>query len=412
MNGIELQPENKSGRVWPLYGAAFMMSLSVNSWWTSMPFIIDNIGGTKAHVGYAWAANYLCYIVCLILTGLFLGSHNPKNTTRIASAVILAATAASGVIIYHIISRDMKGSLLLIWLIIAAGAVTGGVTSLYWPYLMSWVSEDLKGEALNRRLGNYNGSWSSSLIIGPLLGGALVQRSSVLPAIFVSAGLVLCFMFLNFSKDSVFHATLISEDEEQKNNSNGLNKKNIMRLRWMARIALFSSWACIAVARSQFALLFTSMGNSETMFGVLIMIFGFINFSTLTLAGRYAFWHFKPYLLLAAQATLAIAIVLIIVGRTLPVFILLFVIMGCGFGFAYGSHLYYGTCGAKKRSVQMMIHEGTISLGVTVGSAAGGYLASNFGTYQPYWFALILVGAGFLAQLLLIPRYAENGFTR
>ena len=152
------------------------------------------------------------------------------------------------------------------------------------------------------------------------------------------------------SKDSAFHATLFAEDEEQKNGSNGQNKTNIVRLRWIARIALFCSWACIAVARSQFALLFTSMGNSETMFGVLITIFGFFNFATLTLAGRFPFWHFKPYLLLAAQATLAISLILIIIGKTLPVFILLFVIMGCGFGFAYGSHLYYGTCGAKKRS--------------------------------------------------------------
>ncbi len=369
-----------------------------------MPFIIDNIGGTKAHVGYAWAANMLGYIVCLVLAGIFLGSHNPKNTTRVAAAVSFASAVGTGIIIYAIISRDMRGSLPLIWLIIALGAIAGGVTALYWPYLMSWVSEDLKGEALNRRLGNYNGSWSSSLIIGPLVGGALVEYSSGLPAIFVSASLVLCFMFLNISKDSVFHATPFAEEEEKSSSSNGQNKTNIMRLRWIARIALFCSWACIAVARSQFALLFTSMGNSETMFGVLITIFGFFNFSTLTLAGRYAFWHFKPVLLLAAQATLAIALILIIFGKTLPVFILLFIIMGCGFGFAYGSHLYYGACGAKKRSVQMMIHEATISLGVMVGSAAGGYLASNFGTYQPYWFALVLVGAGFLAQVLLIPR--------
>jgi predicted MFS family arabinose efflux permease len=76
--------------------------------------------------------------------------------------------------------------------------------------------------------------------------------------------------------------------------------------------------------------------------------------------------------------------------------------MGCGFGFAYSSHLYYGACGTRKRSVQMVIHEATISIGVAVGSGAGGYIASNLGPYQPYWFALALVTIGLFAQLILI----------
>ena len=143
---------------------------------------------------------------------------------------------------------------------------------------------------------------------------------------------------------------------------------------------------------------------SETMFGVLITIFGICNFTSMTLAGRFAFWHFKPSLLFVAQAMLAISLVLIIYGTTLPVFILLFVIMGLGFGFIYSSHLYYGTCGAKKRSVQMAIHEGTISLGVVIGSGSGGYIVDKFGTYQPYWFMLAIVDAGFLAQIFLLPQ--------
>jgi predicted MFS family arabinose efflux permease len=76
--------------------------------------------------------------------------------------------------------------------------------------------------------------------------------------------------------------------------------------------------------------------------------------------------------------------------------------MGCGFGFAYSSHLYYGACGSKKRSVQMVIHETTLSFGIVVGSGAGGYFAKNLGLYWPYWFALILLACGFFAQLALL----------
>jgi predicted MFS family arabinose efflux permease len=134
------------------------------------------------------------------------------------------------------------------------------------------------------------------------------------------------------------------------------------------------------------------------------MIFGICNFSIMTAAGRCAFWHFKSSLLLAAQTAVAVSLVLVIYGKSLPVFVAAFIVMGCGFGFIYCSHLYYGTTGKKKRSRQMVIHEATLSLGVVVGSGTGGFIVKNFGPYYPYWFNLALLAAGFIAQIILLPR--------
>ncbi len=143
------------------------------------------------------------------------------------------------------------------------------------------------------------------------------------------------------------------------------------------------------------------MGFSETQFGVLVTIFGICNFLILIGAGRLDFWHFKPVLLLGVQGALALSLLLVIFGRTRLAFIPAFLIMGCGFGFAYSSHLYYGACGSKQRSSQMAIHEVTISLGIIVGAGAGGYLSGNFGTYSPYWFSIIVLAFGLIAQLML-----------
>ena len=389
-----------------LYGAAFMMSIALSVWWTAMPFIVRNIGGSEGQVGYAWALNMLCYIVCLLLAGLALGQHNPRNTTRIAAAVIFTSALAMAVVVYTIFSKKLVGNQLLIWFVIAAGMVSGAAMSLFWPFLMSWVSEDLEGSALNRRLGTYNGSWSAAVIVGPLIGGFLVEANTSFPVIFAAASLVICFLFLNIAVDGSIHTSLFG-DKDTCPVVGCRNMAALMRLRWMARIAMFGSWACLGVTRSQFALLFTGMGFSETWFGVLITVFGICNFALLTAAGRCAFWHFKPALLLAGQVMLAVSLLLIIYGGSLPVFILSFVVMGGGFGFAYSSHLYYGACGTKKRSVQMVIHESTISIGVMVGSGAGGFLAENVGLYLPYWFALALVAIGLLAQLVLLP-YANS----
>lgn len=402
MKGIfNKNPETILHGVRPLYGAAFMMAISLSAWWTTMPFIVRSIGGSEDHVGYAWAANMFGYLVCLLLAGAALGQHNPKNTTRIAAAVVFISSMAMSVVVYLILSQKLVGNLALIWIVIAAGTVAGAAMSLFWPFLMSWVSEDFEGPTLNRRLGTYNGAWSGAAIVGPMLGGILVETNTVFPIVFAAACMVICFLFLSIATDGSIHTSLFG-DESNKPVVGCENRAALMRLRWIARISLFSSWACLGVTRSQFALVFTDIGFSETWFGIMITIFGICNFAMMTAAGRCAFWHFKSALLPAVQVLLSVSLVLIIYGRSLPVFALSFIVMGCGFGFAYSSHLYYGACGSKKRSVQMVIHESTLSLGIVVGSGAGGYVAKNVGLYWPYWFAIILLATGFLIQLILL----------
>jgi MFS family permease len=103
MKGVfDKNPTNTLHGVRPLYGAAFMMAISLSAWWTTMPFVVRNIGGSEDHVGYAWAANMFGYLVCLLLAGAALGQHNPKNTTRTAAAIAFASALAMSVVVYAI----------------------------------------------------------------------------------------------------------------------------------------------------------------------------------------------------------------------------------------------------------------------------------------------------------------------
>ena len=395
--------------VWPLYGAAFVMAISLSVLWTAMPFIVRNIGGTEEHVGYAWVANMLGYVLCLLFAARMLGHLNPRRTTRIAVAAMFMATLVMVVVVYHTIAGDRLGRPALIWTMIAAGALAGAAMSLYWPFLMTWVSANFEGAVLNRRLGTYNGMWSAATIIGPLIGGVLVDTNTLGPIVVSVAFLAVCFVLLCLAHDGSAGAAASVRPVTAPDIC--LDRGRLLRFRWMARIALFCAWACLGISRSQFALLFTGMGFSETQFGVIITILGVCNFLALTGAGRLAFWHFKPALLLGVQVVLAFSLFLIIFGRTLWAFVPAFMIMGFGFGFSYSSHLYYGACGSKKRSAPMAIHEITLSLGIIVGAGAGGYLAKNVGIYSPYWFAAVVLVLGLMAQLVvcIIVRPEQHG---
>ena len=364
-----------------------------------MPFIIRNIGGTEEHVGYIWAFNMLGYMLCLLLTAVMLGHLAPRHATRAAAAAMFLATLVMVIVVYYAIARDHFGRPALIWTMIATGTLSGAAMSLFWPFLMSWVSADYEGAILNRRLGTYNGMWSSAAIMGPLIGGLLVDISTFGPVVVGVVCLAVCFVLLCLAHDG--SAGNAASVETTNTPEIPFDQGLLLRFKWMARIALFCSWACLGVTRSQFALLFTDLGFSETQFGIIITMFGICNFLVLTAAGRLAFWHFKPLLLLGVQVILALSIFLIIYGRTLWAFVPSFVIMGFGFGFAYSSHLYYGACGSKKRSAQMAIHEVTISLGVIVGAGSGGYLSGNFGIYKPYWFSIIVLALGLIAQVVV-----------
>jgi len=375
------------------------MAISLSVLWTAMPFIMRNIGGTEEHVGYIWAANMLGYLLCLLFAASMLGHLAPRYTTRAATAVMLLATLVMAAVVYRAIAFDQSGDPILIWTMIGAATLAGAAMSLFWPCLMTWVSADYEGAILNRRLGAYNGTWSSAAIMGPLIGGALVDMNTLGPITVGVAFLAICFVLLCLAHDG--SAGTAASAKPVNGPEIRIDRELLLRFKWMARVTLFCSWVCLGVSRSQFALLFTSMGFSETQFGVLVTLFGICNFLVLTGAGRFGFWHFKAAPLFGVQVVLALSLLFMILGRTLWAFVPAFVVMGTAFGFAYSSHLYYGACGSKKRSTQMSIHEATISLGIIIGSGAGGYLSGRYGIYSPYWFAIIVLTLGLLAQLVV-----------
>jgi len=391
--------QREGAGVWPLYGAAFAMAISLNILWTAMPFVIRNIGGTEEHVGYTWAANMLGYMVCLIFAGTLLGHIKARRATRAATAVMFLATVVMMVVVRYVLDHNQLGRTSLIWTMIGSGVLAGAAMSLFWPFLMAWVSSDYEGKNLNRRLGTYNGMWSAAALLGPLMSGALVDNNTLNPIAVSVATLAVCFVLLSVAHDrSAGSAASAGPIETPKVH---IDKFVRVRFIWMARIAMFCAWVCLGVSRSQFALLFTGLGFSETQFGILITIFGIFNFLMLTGAGRFGFWHFKLRFLFGTHMILVVPLFVVIFGRTLWLFVPAFMVMGACFGFAYSSHLYYGACGSRKRSARMAIHEVTLSLGVVVGSGAGGYLSGNVGTYSPYWFAVAVLALGFVAQIIL-----------
>ncbi len=385
---------------WPQYGAAFMMAICLSMAWTAMPFVLSAIGGTNAHVGYAPAINNLAYMIALLITGSRLTHLRVKRTTLSAGVVALCATATMSLVVIWAEHRPGPSNPTWVWLLIAAGGVGGATMALYWPFLMSWVSSDYEGVRLNQRLGWYNGAWSSGGTLGPVVGGLLFEINPMLPLLGAATAVILSLVLLSFGRDGSMHRTSTMPQPGDLTEV-PCDVRLLTDCRWISRIALFSACAAYAVIRSQFALVFRDLGYTESQFGLYLTAYALCNFLALVIAGGWARWHFKPSLLVVGQAVLLLTLLMTIYGRALSVLFVSSILLGVAYGFAYCSHLYYGASGSKKRSGRMAIHEIVISLGLTIGSAAGGYLCDHVGLYAPYWFAVGVVVAGMVGQVVL-----------
>ncbi|MBN1509991.1 MAG: MFS transporter [Sedimentisphaerales bacterium] len=398
-----------SGRAWPLYGAAFATGLSLSIAWSAMSFVLIAMGGTEAHVGDAPTVNILAYMVALLVTGSRLGHVDAKRATRGAALAATFAALLMALVVFRATMGGGTGGRVWIWLVIACGGLGGAAMALFWPFLMSWVSSDYEAVRLNRRLGRYNGSWSGGAIVGPLVGAWLVERGPVWPMLAAVLCFVASFLLLGLARrprkqDGEWRAAdrgIACEPSFRPKSDSQAPDIRLTDFRWMSRIALFCTWASFAIARSQFALVFTGLGYSKSQFGLYLTTIALCNFWALVASGRWAFWHFRAGLLMGAQGMVLLALLMVIYGRTLPVLFLSAVVFGVAFGFSYSSHLFYGAAASRRRSVRMVIHEITISLGVMTGSWPSGHLALHVGPYAPYWFAIALVGLGIASQIVI-----------
>ncbi len=375
----------------PLYTSAFAMAMSLSTWWTAMPFIIRRLGGTEEHVGLAPALHMTGYLVFLLLA-----YHLRPSGYKRALCCSLGIMSGAMLVICLAIGRSLpagpESQVGRIRIIMAAGAVFGAALAFFWPNLMGWAAHGFAGRALNRRLGFYNVSWSSAVVMGPALGASLVESSLLIPVLIPMVLLLLCLGLLLPLKDQSpdSHDAVIQADS---------SVSHAPGLRYCARIALFSAWFGGAIMRSQFALLITDLGFAKSQFGMIVSLCAASNLIVLWMAGRWAAWHGRVLPIILTQVLAALAMLLFIRGLSVPVFALAAILHGSTQGFAYSAHLYYSAAGPNSRSKSMIIHELTIAIATVIGSATGGYVSSYGGAYWPYWVCLWLALASGVVQM-------------
>jgi MFS family permease len=400
------------GTILPICLAGFIMSVGQGIMLVSLPFIVKRFGGSDGDAGLSLALNFASYVVACLGATLILDRFNPKRLAQIGA--IAAALPLAGLCL--VISAGPRAWHPIAMIDIAVSLV-GGFTALFWPPMMGWISRGFEGKQLGHRLGSFNISWSSGGWVSPYIGGLLVASSSTV-AILIAFLVSLCSWFAVTLARNPRHTkhplpAEISEqpDPDRQPDVSQLNPE-LPRFRWMARLALPASFACIGVVRSQLGLHFKfDLHYSEAMYGIAITAMCLCNFLMFWAAGRIHSWHYVRWPFFTAQMFVLLSMVMILGFEALWLLIAAAGLLGFAEAFMYASHLFYGVSGARKRTTMMAVHEFLLSTGMVFGSVCGGYLSDGFGRYSPYWLGLGIVAAAIAAELVVwraIPRSNES----
>lgn len=379
--------------------SAFLCSSAIGVLLIAMPFIITKLGGSDREVGSCFAMNFVAYIAGCLLAGPLADRFGPKHMLQLGSVGKLFSSL--GICLTLLFSTKASFPLPPIVAVTGFVMLNGLSLAFFWPPMMGWISTGHEGSSLTRRLAIFNLSWALATAAGPFVGGYLIEKIGyTLPFIIIIILDLLTFCIISIipadEKDSSKTKQLPAEDCQSD-----LPCPSLPTFRWMARIALISSFAIIALMRTQLALLFTAtLGFGESRFGYAITFMMLAIMAVFLITTKIHRWHYKLSPFIAAQIILMLAMLIILHSTEIWQFCIATLFVGLGSSFIYASHQYYGVSGWKKRSGRMAIHEITLSIGTIVGSIAGGHLG-NIDRYLPYWFGIAIIVASMIAQLAI-----------
>jgi len=373
-----------------LLPAAFLVAVGVGTVALGMIFYVrDVFAATPSQVGYLTALWSLHYILgCLFIRQLF--NRVLPHYLLIASTFFMTVFVLSTVLTYRFFMVYVFYSL---W---------GVAMSLFWPFIMGWLSHGIEGVKLGKVLSNYNFSWSIGTIISPFLAGILSTFSSSLP---LFLGSFLFFLTCVLIIGATLTLPKIKSDRwiEAAKRRDVSHKGRSTLLRFPSWIGLFTTYTVVGVVLNIFPIYArTDLGMSKNLVGLILQqraIFATLGFIVL---GRTSFWHFKPLQMIIGQILLS-AMVFLLQYTSMPFPLgMLLALIGILMSLSYFNSLFHGVSGSVNRAGRMAIHESILSAGLIIGSLFGGLLYERYTMSLVYLFCAGLVLFGAVVQTTFV----------
>jgi DHA1 family solute carrier family 18 vesicular amine transporter 1/2 len=335
----------------------------------AVPFYADYLGGQVLSLGALGATGAFTYIVGCLTVSRFV---DRVNTT------ILAVTGLATFVAPYLCIQFVN-SIPPLYLIVAIGGLG---MSMFWPSMQSSLGEFSGQGAFDKKVSLFNISWSSGLMIGPLIGGFLFKLGPRVPFLFTYAGCLAGMALVLYSSQHRPSAPDAGARTESPDNAvDASSADRFLKIAWLGN---FTCWFVLGMTRYVYPKIVLALGLSATDHGVFMFVIGLFQTLSFLLLGLFSAWHFRFRLIVAAEMVAALVYVGFSLASSRYSILLLCALAGCCNGFLYFSSLYYSLFSFSRKGSRSAIHESMIGLGMFLGPLFAGIIAARFGLRVPF----------------------------
>jgi len=348
----------------------------------AVPIYARMLGASLFLVGLIGSAGGLVYSFMPLVSGILCDKIGRKFFILVSSF-----TYGLSCLLYSLIREPLMliPVKILEWISVAA----------FWPAVESLIADSAL-EGLEDALKKFNISWGSAMVLGPLLGGILINGLSI-EAPFVFSMLTL-FLFGALSILIVREPERALDDDWSLRDSPEINNEydgTIITV--LATIFLFSSIGGILM--SLFPSYAMDLGISVFEIGLIVFVFGAARAVAFYYATRIETWIKKTGMFLVGSSTLGLASLITFYSNNTLSFLICFLIFGVGAGISYAASITsILKWQSSSRGYAAGVFESLIGVGYFIGPLIGGFL-SNFAGNIPYIYCFLLSLAVLLLQL-------------
>ena len=263
------------------YVSIFVGSLGLGMYVYFIPVFAQGFGATFLELGYIGTVSALTYAVVPIFVGHLADRVNRSRLYALSLLLIFVTT------IMLAFSRSVSDIILL-------RALGGLGLAFYWPVTETLVLDLAPREKRVREMGLYSVSWGSAFLIGPLLGGIIIQNFGFVKLFVVSSALIV-FAFLQAVVTVLPHHT--KKEGHTISVSDGFR---VMRqlLPWYVLVVCYG--IIFSIITAFFPGYASSIGISAVLIGGLFTAFGIARIFAYATSERYLHFGERKALMLAS----------------------------------------------------------------------------------------------------------------
>lgn len=343
-----------------LYVSVFLASLGLGLYIYFVPIFAQQFGATFLDLGYIGTATALTYAVAPIFVGQLAGR---VNRSRLYAAAILINFVATIALTF---SRSVTD-------IIIVRSLGGLGLAFFWPVTEILVLQLAPRKRRVREMGLYSVSWGSAFLIGPLLGGLVIQSLGFFYLFVISSALILAALLEG--------GTLIfpNHDRAQERPTHFADQSKVMRrlLPWYVLVACYG--VVFSIVTSIFPGYANSVGISAILVGVLFTAFGIARVVGYATSEHYLHYGEKKALLLASLL-IGVGSTIIVLLPSFNTFLIVLAMLGGCFAVIYP--LSIGLISRHFPDTQAGVAVGSYESVYGIGSAIGPLIAGGLAAFS------------------------------